>query len=32
MNSQSQKSQGLFPKQMAFTWLAVSVLIVVLDL
>ena len=32
MNSQSKKSQGLFPKQMAFTWLAVSVLIVVLDL
>jgi len=32
MNPQSQKSQGLFPKQMAFTWLAVSVLIVVLDL
>ena len=32
MNSQSQKSQGLLPKQMAFTWLAVSVLIVVLDL
>jgi len=32
MNSQPQKSQGMFPKQMAFTWLAVSVLIVVLDL
>lgn len=32
MSSQPQKSQGMFPKQMAFTWLAVSVLIVVLDL
>lgn len=32
MNSQSQKSKDMFPKQMAFTWLAVSVLIVVLDL
>jgi signal peptidase II len=32
MNAKPQKSQGLFPKQMAFTWLAVSMLIVVLDL
>ena len=32
MNSQPQKPQEMFPKQMAFTWLAVSVLIVVLDL
>ena len=32
MNNQSQKSKDMFPKQMAFTWLAASVLIVVLDL
>ncbi|MDH3902427.1 MAG: signal peptidase II [Xanthomonadales bacterium] len=32
MNIQSQNSHGSFPKQMAFTWLAVSLLIVVLDL